>query len=125
MKYLKLYESFSPDDIKSEIMECFYDLVEDNEFFIEIKHVENMYTGFEISIGYAPNDKYWSRFSYSTVKPYIDRLEQHIGDRYSIEKIETVVGHSTIDMSKWVDKSDTLSTDDNIFTECKIHIAKK
>lgn len=127
MKYLQLYESYKPDDIKSEIMECFYDLVEDNEFFIQIdeRGTSLLGTGFDISIGYAPNEKYWSSFAYSTVKPYIDRLEQHIGDRYSVELIETVVGHSTIDMSKWVDKPDSLSTNDVIFRECKIYIVKK
>ena len=138
MKYLKLYESYNANDIKSEIMECFYDLIDDDDFNIEIREKPNNTVyfnktqgpGFEVSINYAPNGKYWSRFKYTKIKPYIDRLEKHI-EGYSICLIETTVGHSSIDMSEWTNKSaeyiknNGLSIDDEIFTECIIYIEKK
>lgn len=135
MRYIKTYESYDIDDIKSLIMECFYDLTEDDDFRVRIdeKPHSTIYfnkrqgTGFLVSL----NKNNWNKFAYTTIEPYIERLANHIEDKYKICLIEVEVNQASIDMGEWdgrcVDyvNDHGLSVDDYIFSECIIYLEEK
>lgn len=101
MKIIKMFEDFSTD-IKSEIMECFYDL-EDDGYSIEIEiltlskreishgtYYDYFPETINILVNHTVNGKFID-FSYNEIKDYLNRLESHTGDRY---KINTIIGYS-------------------------------
>lgn len=76
------------------------------------------------------------RFAYTTIEPYIERLVNHIEDKYKICLIEVTIpnsrGQASVDMSEWLSKSKEEqensyvgTMDDEIFSECIIYLEEK